>query len=50
MTNVGDVFRQIGTMLCDEQHPPTKAQREMLNRVLFAVYSGTVESKREQKT
>ena len=48
MTNVGDVIRQIGTTLCDEQHPPTTDQQETLSRVLSAVYSGTVEFKREQ--
>jgi hypothetical protein len=48
MTNVGDVIRQIETTLCDEQHPPTTDQRETLKRVLHAVYSGTVEFKREQ--
>ena len=48
MTNVGDVIRQIETTLCDEQYPPTTDQQETLSRVLFAVYSGTVEFRRSR--
>jgi hypothetical protein len=50
MTNPGDVIRQIETMLCDEQHPPTTDQKEKLTRILYAVCAGTVEFKREQVT
>ncbi|MGA2122169.1 MAG: hypothetical protein ABSG49_09030 [Methanoregula sp.] len=45
MTNVGDVMRQIETMLGDPLFPPTPDQKEALDRILYAVYSGTVEFK-----
>ncbi len=45
MTNIGDVIRQIETVKCDRQHPPTPEQQETLNRILYNVYSGTVEFK-----
>lgn len=45
MTNVGDVIRQIETLKCDRQYPPTPVQEETLNRILYNVYSGTVEFK-----
>ena len=43
MTNLGDVMRQIEKALCDPLCPPTTDQRETLHRILYAVYSGTVE-------
>jgi hypothetical protein len=45
MTNIGDVIRQIETVKCDRQDPPTSEQQETLNRILYNVYSGTVEFK-----
>jgi hypothetical protein len=45
MTNPGDVMRQIETTLCDRHDPPTPDQQEVLNRLLYQVYSGTVEFK-----
>jgi hypothetical protein len=43
MTNIGDVIRQIEAVKCDRQDPPTSEQQETLNRILYNVYSGTVE-------
>jgi hypothetical protein len=45
MTNIGDVIRQIETLKCDRQHPPTDEQQNTLDRVLSNVYSGIVEFK-----
>jgi hypothetical protein len=45
MTNIGDVIRQIETVKCDQQYPPTPEQQETLNKILYNVYSGTVEFK-----
>lgn len=43
MTNIGDVIRQIEKASCDPDFPPDQEQREALNRILIALYSGTVE-------
>jgi hypothetical protein len=43
MTNIGDVIRQVETTLCDRSCPPTQEEQERLGRILFLVYSGTVE-------
>ena len=45
MTNIGDVIRQIETVTCDRQYPPTPEQQEVISRILHNVYSGTVEFK-----
>lgn len=43
MTNIGDVIRQVETTLFDRQFPPTLEQREVLNNILYTVYTGTVD-------
>lgn len=45
MTNVGDLMRQIETTLNDPYCPPTPDERETLDRILYKVYSGTVDFK-----
>lgn len=45
MTNIRDVIRQIETIKCDRQYPPTAEQQETLNRIIYNVYSGTVDFK-----
>ena len=45
MTNLGDVIRQIETVLSDHQYPPTAHEREVYNRILFTVYTGAVDAK-----
>jgi len=45
MTNIGDVIRQIEKIKCDRQYPPTSQQQEILNRILYNIYSGTVDFK-----
>jgi hypothetical protein len=45
MTNIRDVIRQIETVKCDRQYPPTPEEQETLNRILHNVFSGTVEFK-----
>jgi hypothetical protein len=42
MTNIGDVIRQVETALCDNYFPPTLEEREVLNNILYKVYTGTV--------
>jgi hypothetical protein len=43
MTNIGDVIRQVETTMFDRQFPPTLEQREVLNNILYKVYTGTVD-------
>jgi len=43
MTNIGDVIRQVETALCDRHFPPTIEQKEVLNNILYKVYTGTVD-------
>jgi hypothetical protein len=43
MTNIGDVIRQVETALCDNYFPPTLEEKEVLNNILYKVYTGTVE-------
>ncbi len=45
MTNIGDVIRQIEALKCDNHYPLTDHQRDVMDRILFNVYSGTVEFK-----
>jgi hypothetical protein len=45
MTNLGDVIRQIETVLSDQHFPPTVHEREVYNRILFSVYTGAVDAK-----
>lgn len=42
MTNIGDVIRQVETALCDNCFPPTLEEKEILNNILYKVYTGTV--------
>jgi hypothetical protein len=42
MTNVGDVIRQVETVLNDTYYPPTVEQQEILNEILHRVYTGSV--------
>jgi hypothetical protein len=42
MTTTGDVIRQIETIKCDRQIPPTSEQQETLDRILMAM-AGTIE-------
>jgi hypothetical protein len=43
MTTTDDVIRQIETIKCDRQIPPTSKQQETLNRILNTMHSGTIE-------
>lgn len=43
MTNIGDVIRQVETALCDNYFPPTLEEKEILNNILYKVYTGTVD-------
>ena len=45
MTNLRDVIRQIETALTDCQIPPTTHEREVFYRVLFTMYTSTVDAK-----
>jgi hypothetical protein len=43
VTNIGDVMRQVETALNDPGFPPTLEEKEILNNILYKVYTGTVE-------
>lgn len=45
MTNIGDVIRQIETAMCDMYYPPTSQEREVFNRILSSVYTGSVDAR-----
>ncbi|MDD4483288.1 MAG: hypothetical protein PHD55_02825 [Methanoregula sp.] len=45
MTNLGDVIRQVETVLCDPYHPPTSHEREVYAAILCEVCTGTVDAK-----
>ena len=45
MTNIGDVIRQIETVQCDRNFPPTPEQQEKISQILRNVCTGTVEFK-----
>jgi len=45
MTNLGDVVRQVETVLTDNQYPPTIREREVYHRILSSVYTGAVDAK-----
>lgn len=44
MNNIGDVLRQVETALCDSYFPPAHDEKEVLNNILYTVYTGAVES------
>jgi len=45
MTNLGDVVRQLETVLCDPCYPPTPHEREVYTILLLRVCTGAVDAK-----
>jgi hypothetical protein len=45
MTNLGDVVRQVETVLCDPFCPPTTDECEEYVRILILVCTGAVDAK-----
>ena len=43
MTNIGDVIRQVETVMFDTYFPPTLEEKEVLTSILYKVYTGTVD-------
>jgi hypothetical protein len=44
MTNICDVVRQVETALNDPCYPPTPEEKEILNTILYKVYTGSMKS------
>jgi len=44
MTNLGDVVRQLETVLCDPGYPLTPHEREVYDAILQAVCTGAVDA------
>ena len=45
MTNLGDVVRQLETVLCDPCYPPSPHEREVYTTLLLRVCTGAVDAK-----